>query len=164
MRRWGKIIDDFEENFLFFMLFAMVVTIFLQVVMRYVFQSSLSWSEEVGRYVFIWLTWISTGYAVRKKRHLRIEIVTELLGPRCKVFFDLLATLLWFGMGVFLVIYGWKVTSLVMMRGQLTPALEFPMALAYASVPAGSAIMCIRLVFEIIELVKQLFSPSKEAV
>ena len=48
MRRWGKIIDDFEENFLFFMLFAMVVTIFLQVVMRYVFQSSLSWSEEVG--------------------------------------------------------------------------------------------------------------------
>ena len=85
MGRVRSFLEKVEENLLLFLLFVSVVVIFSQVVMRYVFQNSLSWSEELGRYLFIWLTWLSTGYAVRQKRHLRIEVLSDFLGEKKKL-------------------------------------------------------------------------------
>ena len=39
---------------------------FVQVVMRYVFHSSLTWSEEMARYLFVWLVYFSVAYTAKK--------------------------------------------------------------------------------------------------
>lgn len=149
MNKLRTLWDNFEENLLIFILFVALCIIFLQVVMRYVFQNSLSWSEEIGRYLFIWLTWLGTGYAVRQKRHLRIEMLSDLFSERGKLLLDILAMSIWCGFTIFLVMKGSAVTSMIWRRGQYTPALEIPMALAYASVPVGASLMCLRLLDEI---------------
>lgn len=149
-------IDNFEENILLLLLLASVVLIFAQVVMRYVFQSSLSWSEELGRYLFIWLTWLSTGYAVRQKRHLRIEMIGDLLSERGKIILDIAAMTMWCGFTIFLVVKGWGITAMIWRRGQLTAALEIPAALTYAAVPAGAAIMALRLADETLRQCRRL--------
>jgi TRAP-type C4-dicarboxylate transport system permease small subunit len=149
----GKIrsfLDSFEENTLLIILFVAVVLIFMQVVMRYVFQNSLSWSEELGRYLFIWLTWLSTGYAVRKKRHLRIEVLTDFFNERGKLIIDIAAMVIWCGFTIFLINKSWGITAMIWRRGQLTAALEMPAAFTYAAVPAGASIMLLRLIDEII--------------
>ncbi|MDR3353523.1 MAG: TRAP transporter small permease [Synergistaceae bacterium] len=155
----GKIrsfLDDAEEKILISILFVMVIVIFLQVVMRYIFSSSLSWSEELGRYLFIWLTWLSTGYAVRKKRHLRIEVLPDYLSERGKLILDMLAMLIWCGFTIFLINKSFQVTSLVWRRGQITAALEIPTAFTYAAVPVGALVMLLRLIDEIWSLAKKL--------
>lgn len=154
--------DNFEENLLILILFVSLSIIFLQVVMRYVFQSSLSWSEELGRYLFIWLTWLGTGYAVRQKRHLRIEMLADLFPERGKLLLDILAMSIWCGFTIFLVLKGSTITSMVWRRGQHTAALEIPMAFAYASVPIGASLMCLRLLDEIRKNVAKFISLSQK--
>lgn len=156
MKRARKFLDNIEENLLLFMLAILVMVIFMQVVMRYLFQSSLSWSEEFGRYLFIWLTWMSTGYAVRQHRHLRIEIFSDFLSKRGKIILNITAMIIWCAFGIFLVNKGWAITSLLWRRGQITAALEIPMAVTYASVPFGAGIMSLRLVDEIISAFHKL--------
>ena len=156
MSKVRSFLDSFEENLLLLILFSAVVLIFMQVVMRYVFKNSLSWSEELGRYLFIWLTWLSTGYAVRKKRHLRIEVITDFFNERGKLIIDIGAMVVWSGFTVFLISKSWLVTSMVWRRAQLTPALEIPVALAYAAVPVGATIMLLRLIDEIIRSARKL--------
>jgi TRAP-type C4-dicarboxylate transport system permease small subunit len=151
-----KFLDDLEENLLLLLLSVSVVVIFMQVVMRYVFQSSLSWSEELGRYIFIWFTWLGTGYAVRRRRHLRIEIMSDLFGERGRLVLEILAMIVWCAFSVFLVDKGFVITAMVWRRGQLTAAMEIPTALAYAAIPVGSALMALRLVDEIIRSVRRL--------
>lgn len=156
MKRARNLLDNIEENLLLFMLAILVMVIFMQVVMRYLFQSSLSWSEEFGRYLFIWLTWMSTGYAVRQHRHLRIEILSDFLNERGKIILNITAMIIWCAFGIFLVNKGWIITSLLWRRGQITAALEIPMAVTYASIPFGAGIMSLRLIDEIISAFNKL--------
>ena len=53
-----KLLDEkLEEVFLVIILIAAVVIVAMQVVTRYVFKIPLPWSEEIARYLFLWLTW-----------------------------------------------------------------------------------------------------------
>ena len=61
LKKW---FDNAEEYLLVGSLAFNVVLVFFQVVMRYVFQNSLSWSEELARYIFLWQTWVGASYAV----------------------------------------------------------------------------------------------------
>lgn len=158
MSKVRTFLDNLEENVLLFILFAAVVLIFMQVVMRYVFSNSISWSEELGRYLFIWLTWLSTGYAVRKKRHLRIEVIMDFFGERGKTIIDIITMIVWSGFTVFLINQSWQVTSMVWRRGQLSAALEIYTAFAYAAIPVGATIMLLRLIDEIVRSVRKLGS------
>lgn len=142
----------------------LVAIIFMQVVMRYVFHSSLSWSEEFGRYAFIWLTWLSTGYAVHHKRHLRIEVLPDFFQKRGKLIIDIFAMTVWCAFGLFLVNYGFKIATMLWARGQLTAALEIPMAVCYAAVPTGALLMSIRLILAIRASFKELANLKKEGV
>lgn len=143
-----KIYDQLEENLLFIALVFSVFLIFVQVVMRYVFGRSLSWSEELARYLFIWYTWIGTSLAVRKRRHIRIEILTDFLKEKAKLRLELFVLLVWAGFSAFLAFKGFQVGKFLYTSNQTSPALEIPMFFAYAAVPAGCALMCMRLLEE----------------
>ena len=60
------VLDHVEEFFMIPLIFAMSIIIFIQVVCRYVFQNSLTWSEEMARYMFVWLGYFSVSYTARK--------------------------------------------------------------------------------------------------
>lgn len=152
-----KIWDHLEEYVLVWSLMFSVFLIFLQVVMRYVFRNSLSWSEELARYVFLWQIWLGASFAVKEHRHLRIEMIVDRLHGRNRQFFELFVLLIWFGFSVFLALKGSELSMLLFKRGQVSPAMRIPMGFAYASVPVGCTLMSIRLVLEM----WRLFMPSR---
>ena len=47
--------------------------------MRTIFNYSLSWTEELSRYIFIWQTWLGTSIALKYKQHIRVEILINFL-------------------------------------------------------------------------------------
>jgi TRAP-type transport system small permease protein len=84
-------------------LFAMVVMVFGNVVMRYGFNSGISVSDEMSRYAFIWLTYIGAMIAMREKGHLGVDTLIKKLslnGKRLCVFLS--ESLMLFCNGLFL--------------------------------------------------------------
>lgn len=146
--------DHIEEYVLVWSLMFSVALIFLQVVMRYVFSNSLSWSEELARYIFLWQIWLGASFAVKKHRHLRIELFVDKLKGHKKQLFELVVLLIWFGFSIFLALKGSELTIMLFKRGQVSPAMQIPMGYAYASVPVGCALMGIRLLGEMVALFK----------
>ena len=150
-----KLWDNLEEYILVYSMMFSVALVFVQVIMRYVFSNSLSWSEELARYLFLWQIWLGASYAVKEHRHLRIEIIQDLIKTRKgKICFELFVMVLWLGFSLFMVYEGSTLTKILVMRGQVSPAMRIPMAYAYASVPVGCALMSVRLCVEIVKSIR----------
>jgi TRAP-type C4-dicarboxylate transport system permease small subunit len=69
------------EAFLALCMLSMVVMVFGNVVLRYVFNSGITISEEMSRYVFVWLVFVGAVVAMRDQAHLGIDTVVALM-PR----------------------------------------------------------------------------------
>ncbi len=159
-----KFFDRLEEYLLVGSLVFNVILIFVQVLMRYVFKNSLSWSEELARYVFLWQTWIGASLAVKERRHLRVEVLANLFSGQNRRIFELLILSIWFCFCLFLGYQGSKLTLFLFQRGQTSPALGIPMGYAYASVPVGCFLMAYRLILEVRFVLKSDWTPLVEEV
>ncbi|WP_126427875.1 TRAP transporter small permease [Brevibacillus marinus] len=150
-----KLLDEkLEEVFLVATLVAMVGLIFAQVVCRYLFDFSLSWSEELARYIHVWQIWLGASFAVRKQEHIRVEAFRNLFKEQARKFIDLACYICWFVMAFFLAVYGTDLVMTIADRGQKSPAMQLPMWLPYLSIPLGGLLMSIRLIQQIYFLFK----------
>lgn len=150
-----KWLDEyFEEAVLVSSLVVTVGLIFMQVIMRYVFKNSLSWSEELARYIFLYQIWLGASYATKKKAHLRIEIIKSKFSGRKGVYFETAVMIIWLAFTVFLTVESFNLTKMIFIRGQLSPAMRMPMGFAYASVPIGAGLMSLRLIQNIVSGIK----------
>ncbi len=143
-----KFLNNFEEYFVVWSLAAMTIIVFIQVVMRYVFSNSLSWSEEMARFIFLWLSWIGASYAVKESAHFRVEMFANLCKGKSRKYFELFVLIVWFLFSFFLTGYGTSLVLFLVGSGQFSAAMEIPMAWPYASVPVGCGLMALRLLIE----------------
>ena len=74
----------------------MTILVFIQVVMRYVFSNSLSWSEELARFIFLWLSWIGASYAVKERSHFRVEMFADMIKGTARRQFEYFILIVWF--------------------------------------------------------------------
>lgn len=149
-----------EEVLLFIFSTIMVSVIFLQVAMR-VSGNSLSWSEELGRYCFIWLVYIGISYGVKKQRHIKVDVMLLLLKGKAKLALAVISNLLFLFFSVYVVINGYDIAAQLLSFGQQSPALHIPMGLVYMATPVGFALTAIRLVQNLIVQFKMLFGKKE---
>ena len=90
-----KIETHLEEYFSVFLLALMTILIFLQIIFRFVLNLSLDWTEEVARYTFVWLVYMSASLGVKHSSHIRVELVEKLLPKTPSKWFGFLAELIW---------------------------------------------------------------------
>ena len=155
-----KIWDHLEEYVLVYSLMVSVALVFVQVVMRRVFNNSLSWSEELARYLYVWQTWLGVSYAARNGTHLRITMLKDRLPAKAQQILEILVVLVWMGFGIFVIYHGMGVVNTIASFGQKSSALKIPMQFCYMSIPVGMFLMCIRIVER---TVKDQFLQKKEA-
>ncbi len=126
---------------------AMTVIIFLQVLFRYVLEFSLSWSEELARYLFVWLTFLGAGVAMRDGSHIEVSLVADLVKPkRPRELLRLLANLLGIVFLYVLMTRGLDVATRVFALGQVSPTMEFlPIGFNYLAIPIGCFFMILIL-------------------
>lgn len=119
------------EGFLIGGLGLMVVLVFGNVVLRYGFNSGITVSEELSRYIFVWLTFIGAVLAMRDGGHLGMNSVVKKLSPRGKMICRLAADALVLMCCVLLVYGCWK--QVVINADSVAPVSGIPIAVLYAA-------------------------------
>src|SRR5210317_1428885 len=79
MRKLVDILDVILKNVLIVLMAAMVAAVSWQVISRYVFSSPSSWTEEVARFLMIWIGVLGASYAFRTGVHLGLDILPKKL-------------------------------------------------------------------------------------
>ena len=137
--------DHFEELLMAVALWAIVVVMGAQVVMRYIFRNSISWSEELSRYFFIWFTFLGISFAVRNHSHIRIDIF-ETFFPVLKKPLEYIGDAMFLIFCVYMIRPSLSTLSGMIAKGQTSPAMEMPMWIIYCSLVAGFLLTIFRLV------------------
>jgi TRAP-type C4-dicarboxylate transport system permease small subunit len=137
--------DKFEELFLVSTLSFSVVLIFIQVVLRYVFNNSLSWSEELARYLFIWQAWIAASFATKLSRHICLDIVINLCSRRVQTVLYWLAHAIWLGFALYITYKSAILANTIFSRGTVSAAMHIRIGWVYLAVPVSAALMSFRL-------------------
>ena len=117
-----------------------------EVVGRYVFQRSFSWSEEIVRYAFIWFTMIGASYAIKERKHICIEGVLGFLPPPVRKALLLCGEVLLLATLLFLFFKSAQYTLFTMQTASKATVTKLPMYFIYAGMPLGFLLSCFRLV------------------
>lgn len=140
-----KILSFFEEWTLFITVFVALVSLFINVVLRYGFNYSLAWSEELIRHVIIYTTFIGCGVAIKERKMIRIDASVQLL-PNLKVpltFFSNIVTIIFAAMMVY---YGWLMAALQYRTAQKTIIMQIPYVILYAILPLMGILWTLRTI------------------
>lgn len=141
-----KFIDrHLEEILLVFLLSLMSLLIGVQVFMRYVMQDSLSWSEELARYSFIWATYIGVSCGVKRNAHICVDAFTSKLPEKMQHYAIILSHLLFILFAVMVMKEGYALTLKVFAFGQQSSAMGMPMGYVYLAPTVGFGLVIIRL-------------------
>ena len=144
MQKLAKILDTILKPALVVLMVALVSAVSWQVISRYVFSSPSSWTEEVARFLLIWIGVLGAAYAFRTGVHLGLDVLPKkLTGTAAQVLkmFTLLMLLI-FAIGV-LVIGGISLVSLTWELKQYSAVLGLPIALVYSVIPVSGVLICL---------------------
>ena len=140
-----KILTFIEEWTLFLTVIIALLALFANVVLRYGFNYSLAWSEELIRIVIIYTTLIGCSTAVKDQSMIKIDALVQ-LAPSLKQALRWLSntvTLIFSGMMVY---YGWQMAELQMRTFQKTIIMQIPLVYLYAILPMMGLMMFIRTI------------------
>ena len=87
----------------------MSTVIFIQIIMRYVFNSSLSWSEELAAYIMMYKTWVGASYGVKLNMHLRVTVIVDLLKGKLRDIAYIIIDVVWMIFSAYMVVMGIRV-------------------------------------------------------
>jgi TRAP-type transport system small permease protein len=140
------------------LLLLLTVTVFVQVVFRFLIDLPLAWSEELSRYSFVWLTMIVAPVCIRLKANIgtgtlaampaRTALIVELCGGALTLLFAV-------------VLLVWGAMLLDVVKLQRSPAMGIPMYWVYAAIPCGASLMIIEIVALLAAALKALTAAGR---
>src|SRR4051794_8829625 len=140
------IIEHHPEDWIAFVLFwCLAFIVFLQFFTRYVLNDSLAWTEEIARYGLMSLAFIGGAVVTRKKAHIAVELVSNLMGPG-PMRAALLALVDFVTLGFLAMLAYFSVTIIERMHFQRMTVFELPMSIVYGAVGLGCFMMLVRQV------------------
>ena len=146
-----KILNDkFEEVLSVICLAIMVILVFMQVICRYVLHAALPWSEEIARFLFLWIIWLGASYATKEKKHIRLDIIVSRLKGKVQIAVSAVAYIVWLAFMCILSVLSLQLTANIFNLGQISTAAAVPMWIPYGSVAAGSILCVFRLVQNVV--------------
>lgn len=153
LKKFNKYTNSIITNIMAIAFILMTISTFFQVIFRYVVQSSLSFSQELARYLFIWVIFLGAVSALREDSHIQVNMFVDLIKNNkirkyVKIFSKLLSVLFC----VVLMVFGYQTATRILGFGQTSPTMPFiQIGYIYAIIPIGSFFMITNLIEKIIE-------------
>ena len=139
----------------------LVVIVFANVIARYYLSASLAWSEEVARFMLIWLVFLGAVLAYVNDEHLGLDIVVRLFPRRIRYGLAVVADLLVM-LAIYLLIHG----GAVLMRDSWewgSPATDTPYGYVYTVVPACGILLFLQTIGKMFGHIQAMFRTEESA-
>lgn len=158
-------LDKILETILVIIMAVMVVNVLWQVGSRYLMQSPSSFTDELARYLLIWLSMLGASYVTGKKMHLSIDLLNQSINAEKRktlnvIIYAIVALFAFLAM----VVGGSRLVYIVSSLGQTSPALEIPLAYVYIVLPIGGLIIIYYSILNMIYPEKEEDSTISETV
>ena len=144
LARLDTVLTYFEVVFAGLAIAFASLLLFINVVLRYIFLSPISWAEELSIYIMIWIVFVAGSGVFRNLSHLTIDLLPQVLSPVQRRYLLLISLLLVMAFLLVFIYYSSLHTLRVHSSGQTTPNMLAPMWLTYLAMPVGSSMMFIR--------------------
>ena len=141
----GHVYRNLEQYFCAFLMVLMVFCLGAQVFFRFVLNASLTWSEELSRFAFIWLVYMGAVLGAKERIHIRVTAFHRLLPAAARGWVIPGADLLWIAINLTFAWQGALQVGHLMRFSYISPALQWNMALIYSVVPIGFLLMSLRI-------------------
>ena len=151
-----------EEVLCVALMSTMTVIIFVQVIMRYVAHNSLSWSEELARYCFIWLIYIGVAYGCKLMKHIKIDAALQLFPKKVRPYIVILGEFFVLMFAAYIVVTGIELTYKQWVFGKVSPALGLPLQYINAAPVVGFGLVIVRQIQNIWYLTNNLGKTEEE--
>jgi TRAP-type C4-dicarboxylate transport system permease small subunit len=124
--------------------FGMAGVVLLQVIFRYVFNNSLFWSEELARYLLVWLTFLGASCAYYRRVHPGIDLLTCRLNQKTRKAIEI--TVHAVSLCLFLVMIYYGTLFAYFVRLQISPALSIPKWIIFVVIPLSGILFSLHCI------------------
>ena len=155
-----RILDEHIEEWILIATYtAMLIIATAQVFFRYVINVSLSWSQDLLTFMLIWSVFIGISLAVKKRKHIKVELAFSILPEKIQFHFKVLSNIVFmFFCGIFSYFSLAKVYKLMFINPQISESTGLSMWMIQIAVPIGFMLSIYRLIID----TKLLFKERKE--
>lgn len=138
-------------------LLALGIMIFYDVVMRYLFNSPTIWALELSEYILVFLAFAGAGNLQKKKKHIKMDFFYQKLSTQTRTVIDLIIYLLTAVFSYFLLAKSIQMTLTAYKYSSMSNSLlEVPLCIPYAIVPFGMGLLLIQAIIDVIGSLKKL--------
>lgn len=155
-----KLLDDHIEEWLLIATYtAMLIIASAQIFFRYVVNYSISWSQDLLTYMLIWSVFIGISLAVKKRRHIKVELAYVLIDQKNQFYLKVLSNVVFM---IFCLVFSYfsmkKVYSLMFLLPQMSESTGLSMWMIQIAIPIGFTLSVYRLIVD----TKLLFRERKQ--
>lgn len=137
----------------------LVICVVWQVVSRFILGTPSTTTDEIARFLFMWIAFVGAAYTLGQKRHLAIDVMSLMLeGKAQRNVRALVIVIVAAFVSVVMVYGGYELMTKTLESGQMTPALRLPMGYVYGAIPFSGVMM----LFYCVALLVELFDPNAE--
>lgn len=137
----------------------MTLVAILGVFFRYIMQSPFMWTEEVARYLLVWMGFTAINIALRQDRHIKVEIIAKLVPPVIAKIVSYVVDVLVAFFFIILLKQGYLLTVNNMMTAS---TFHLSMSWILVAVPTAAALTLIQLFLNVIKKIFSEFAPKSE--
>lgn len=140
-----KLDDHFEEFFMVVLLVLIACISLVQVIIRNIpWVPSLKWAEEFCRFCWIWSVFLSLPYTIRHGNMLRVSVLLDLLPHVLRKTVNIIVDIIVTASMGFLAFHSVSVVKSIMLSGETSPAMVWPMWIVYSIMLVGFALATLR--------------------
>lgn len=144
MERYLVRLEQWLLPLLALLLAFITIGVFLQIVLRYGFDTSFLWGEELSLFAFTWCIYLGAAICVRRRTHFAFDFLASLLSGRAAAVQRLLVDLIVIAVAAVLVADGWTYAQLSVQR--LSPALGITLFIPTIIIPVSGALMILAVI------------------
>jgi len=155
MTKFIHVVDRILSTICVTLMVALVSCVVWQVFSRYVLGAPSTSTDEMARFLFIWVGLLGAAFTLGKKKHLAMDFMLLVLEGRKKAILQIIITLIGLFFAIVVMVFGGGSLMLKTLSvGQLSPVLGLQMGWVYAAIPMSGVCM-------ILYLLRDLFAPTQ---
>lgn len=141
-----KWLDEYlEEVLMTLLLIGIVLVMTAQVISRYVFNNSFSWTDELARYFLVWSGFLSVSYCVKKRISIKIDQFQNMVSEKNVPWIKMIRHTIVFIFCVLMIPFALTYVQQAMASGATSPALKVSMVYIQSAPLAGFILLAVRV-------------------